>query len=339
MREGAVPYLAPEDVRLRVRFDEVVGAPLDGFQGVRELAGALQVVAVLDHVPRQHGDGERHRQPVLDIVARVVVPAREVNLQQNAKCTWMVGRTKTLKPRVSRFRQMWCGLTYVLREAVAHAGVAPPGDALRGRQLPRPLRLEELERLLQRVSVVQDVRLHAPIDSLQERVRAHQHHPPAHDLHERHRDVPPPPRALPLPLPPPAPPRPHHQQKLQRTTPPREPAPLRPPRLPLVQLHRRMRSLTTPGASPTCIPDDRVSQPVTPQVLQALWNQRLQAGAVHAPAARQRVQRWISTPSPRRVFKCAIDVCMYGWTCVSDHRNDRWFEGFSSLPVKRVIGA
>ena len=75
-----IPYLAPEDVGLRVRFDEVVGAPLDGFQGVPKLTGALQVVAVLDDVPRQHGNSERHRQPKLHVVARIVVSTCEINL-------------------------------------------------------------------------------------------------------------------------------------------------------------------------------------------------------------------------------------------------------------------
>ena len=62
-------------------FDEVVGAPLDGVEGVGELAGGGDVGAVLEEAPGEHGDGEGHGEAELDVVAGVVVAAHQVHLR------------------------------------------------------------------------------------------------------------------------------------------------------------------------------------------------------------------------------------------------------------------
>lgn len=63
-----------------VRFDEVIRPPFDGLKGVAELAGGGDLPPELDDAPRQHCDGEGHRQPELDIVAGVVVASHQVHL-------------------------------------------------------------------------------------------------------------------------------------------------------------------------------------------------------------------------------------------------------------------
>lgn len=50
-------YLAIEDIGLRVGFNEVVSAPLDGLQGVTQLSLRLQLRPVLNHTPGQHCHG------------------------------------------------------------------------------------------------------------------------------------------------------------------------------------------------------------------------------------------------------------------------------------------
>lgn len=111
-----------------VGFDEVIGAPLDGLERVRQLAGGSDLSAVLDHPPRQHCDGERHREAELDVVASVVVSSDQVHL---------------------------------LLEAVGEAGVVAPGDALIVGQTAGALRLEVEEALHERFTVVRRPRLRA----------------------------------------------------------------------------------------------------------------------------------------------------------------------------------
>lgn len=79
----AKKYLGPEDVGAGVGLDEVISPPFDGLQRVLQLAGRGDLLAVLDHAPRQHRDGESHREAKLHMIARVVVASHEIDLQQN----------------------------------------------------------------------------------------------------------------------------------------------------------------------------------------------------------------------------------------------------------------
>ena len=67
-----------DGVRVRRGLEQVVGAPADGIPGVRQLR--LHEATELHHAPRQHRHAERHREPELDVVAGVVVPAHQVHL-------------------------------------------------------------------------------------------------------------------------------------------------------------------------------------------------------------------------------------------------------------------
>lgn len=64
-------------------FDEIVGAPLYGVQGVIQLPLGLQLRPVLKDAPRQHGDRKGQRQAKLDIVTGIVVPTNQINLQNH----------------------------------------------------------------------------------------------------------------------------------------------------------------------------------------------------------------------------------------------------------------
>lgn len=67
-------------MRMGVRFDEVISPPFDGFEGVAELAGGGDFLPEFDDAPRQHRDGEGHRQTEFHIVAGVVVASDQVHL-------------------------------------------------------------------------------------------------------------------------------------------------------------------------------------------------------------------------------------------------------------------
>ena len=75
----AVAHLRPQLGGRRVRLDEVVGAPLDGLQRVRQLPGVRHAAAVLEHAPGEQRHRERHGQAELHVVAGVVVAAHQVH--------------------------------------------------------------------------------------------------------------------------------------------------------------------------------------------------------------------------------------------------------------------
>jgi hypothetical protein len=92
---------------------------------VPPLAGAGRggdLVLELDCAPRQHGDGERHRQAELDVVAGVVVPVHQVD---------------------------------ALLQPVGQARVPAPPHALVVGEVARPLRLEVEPAVVQRLPVVE----------------------------------------------------------------------------------------------------------------------------------------------------------------------------------------
>uniref|UniRef100_A0A804PFF3 Uncharacterized protein n=1 Tax=Zea mays TaxID=4577 RepID=A0A804PFF3_MAIZE len=117
----AVPDLRPQLGGRRVRLHEVVGAPLDGLQRVRQLPRAGHAAAVLQDAPGQQRHRERHGQAELHVVSGVVVPAHQV---------------------------------HPLLQPVRQPRVAPPPHPLVVRQPPRPLRLEVEQALAQRIAVV-----------------------------------------------------------------------------------------------------------------------------------------------------------------------------------------
>lgn len=64
-----------------MRFDEVIGAPLDGFECVAQLARVYNLLPVFNDAPRQHRDGEGHREAELDVVPCIVVASHQVHLR------------------------------------------------------------------------------------------------------------------------------------------------------------------------------------------------------------------------------------------------------------------
>lgn len=86
-------YLSPENVRLRVSLEDVVGAPADGPQRVVHLVQAGDLLPELGRSPRQHRDGERHGKPKLDVISGVVVPSDQVHLQSSDHSHIFLART------------------------------------------------------------------------------------------------------------------------------------------------------------------------------------------------------------------------------------------------------
>lgn len=65
-----------------MRFDEVIGTPLDRLQGVAQLAGVGDLLPVFHDAPRQHRHGEGHRQTKLYVVTRIVVSSYQIYLHK-----------------------------------------------------------------------------------------------------------------------------------------------------------------------------------------------------------------------------------------------------------------
>jgi hypothetical protein len=76
----ACDHLDVEHVVRGVRVDEELHDPAQRVHGGVALLGVAHGVAVLEDGPRQHGARERHREPELHVVARVVHAPGQVQL-------------------------------------------------------------------------------------------------------------------------------------------------------------------------------------------------------------------------------------------------------------------
>jgi hypothetical protein len=78
-RAGAA-HLHPQLLLPRGALEQVVGAPPEGLVHVVHLLGLLQLGLECQRRPRERRHGEGEREPVLDVVAGVVVSTGEIHL-------------------------------------------------------------------------------------------------------------------------------------------------------------------------------------------------------------------------------------------------------------------